>query len=272
MLVLGVADLADHYRAFKSSVVRDLPSGLFQSAANDAHAHELIALSLDSLKSWERSEQRSAAAGYDAFLNGRTSGVHGVLYTSLLFLQFGFGCRAHLDQRNAAHKLCQTLLKFLAVVLRRAFLDLSAELLDATLDFSVFSRALDNCGVVLVDDYFFRVPQVFDFHVLQVDTQILGDGFAAGQEGAVIVGRIRESKDDNFGYNAETEEFGDLVKAGVIDPAKVTRLALQNAASIAGLMLTTEALIADIKEEAKSGAGAGAGGGMPGGGGMGGMY
>jgi len=93
----------------------------------------------------------------------------------------------------------------------------------------------------------------------------------AGQEGAVIVGRIRESKDDNFGFNAETAEFGDLVKAGVIDPAKVTRLALQNAASIAGLMLTTEALIADIKEESKQGAGAG-GGMPPGGGGMGGMY
>jgi len=89
----------------------------------------------------------------------------------------------------------------------------------------------------------------------------------AGQEGAVIVGRIRESKDDNFGFNAETDEFGDLVKAGVIDPAKVTRLALQNAASIAGLMLTTEALVADIKEEEKKAAG-----GPPGGGGMGGMY
>jgi chaperonin GroEL len=88
----------------------------------------------------------------------------------------------------------------------------------------------------------------------------------------VIVGRIRESKDDNFGFNADTEEFVDLVKAGVIDPAKVTRLALQNAASIAGLMLTTEALVADIKEETKAGAGAGGGGGMPGGGGMGGMY
>jgi len=88
----------------------------------------------------------------------------------------------------------------------------------------------------------------------------------AGQEGAVIVGRIRESKDDNFGFNADTEEFGDLVKAGVIDPAKVTRLALQNAASIAGLMLTTEALVADIKEEEKKAAGA------PPGGGMGGMY
>jgi len=89
----------------------------------------------------------------------------------------------------------------------------------------------------------------------------------AGEEGAVIVGRIRESKDDNFGFNADTEEFGDLVKAGVIDPAKVTRLALQNAASIAGLMLTTEALVADIKEEEKKAVGA-----PPGGGGMGGMY
>jgi chaperonin GroEL len=71
----------------------------------------------------------------------------------------------------------------------------------------------------------------------------------SGQEGAVIVGRVRESKDENFGFNAETGEFGDMVKAGVIDPAKVTRLALQNAASIAALMLTTEALVADIKEE-----------------------
>ncbi len=84
----------------------------------------------------------------------------------------------------------------------------------------------------------------------------------AGHEGAVVVGRIRDSKDENFGFNAETGEFGDMVKAGVIDTAKVTRLALQNAASIAALMLTTEALVADIKEE---GAKAAAGG-------MGGMY
>jgi len=76
----------------------------------------------------------------------------------------------------------------------------------------------------------------------------------AGQEGALIVGRVRESKDENFGFNAETGEFGDLVKAGVIDPAKVTRLALQNAASIVSLMLTTEVLIADYKEERAMGA------------------
>ena len=85
----------------------------------------------------------------------------------------------------------------------------------------------------------------------------------AGHEGALIVGRVRESKDENFGFNAETGEFGDLVKAGVIDPAKVTRLALQNAASIVSLMLTTEVLIADAKGEEKMAA-VGAGGGMGG--------
>jgi chaperonin GroEL len=92
----------------------------------------------------------------------------------------------------------------------------------------------------------------------------------AGHEGAVVIGRIRDSKEENFGFNAETGEYGDMIKMGIIDPAKVTRLALQNAASIAGLMLTTEALIADIKEESKAAAGAGGPGGP--GGGMGGMY
>src|SRR5271169_1813111 len=91
----------------------------------------------------------------------------------------------------------------------------------------------------------------------------------AGFEGAVVIGKVRDSKDENFGFNAETGEYGDMVKMGVIDPAKVTRLALQNAASIAGLMLTTEALIAEIKEEKSAAAG---GGGAPGAGGMGGMY
>jgi chaperonin GroEL len=91
--------------------------------------------------------------------------------------------------------------------------------------------------------------------------------YNAGYEGAVVIGKVRESKEENFGFNAENEEYGDMVKMGVIDPAKVTRLALQNAASIAGLMLTTEALVADIREEDKKAAGAAPhGGGMPGGG------
>jgi chaperonin GroEL len=87
----------------------------------------------------------------------------------------------------------------------------------------------------------------------------------AGHEGAIVVGRVRDSKDGNFGFNAENGEFGDMIKAGVIDPAKVTRLALQNAASIVALMLTTEVLIADIKEEEEMAAvGAGHRGGMDG--------
>ena len=73
----------------------------------------------------------------------------------------------------------------------------------------------------------------------------------AGQEGAVIVEKVRANKDPNFGYNAETETFENLVAAGIIDPAKVTRCALQNAASIAGLMLTTEALISELQEDNK---------------------
>jgi len=75
--------------------------------------------------------------------------------------------------------------------------------------------------------------------------------FNAGKEGAVIVEKVRANKDANFGYNAATDTFEDLVAAGIIDPAKVTRCALQNAASIAGLMLTTEALISELQEDDK---------------------
>ena len=81
----------------------------------------------------------------------------------------------------------------------------------------------------------------------------------AGVEGAVVLSRVRAEKGENHGYNAETDTYGDLVKEGVIDPAKVTRIALQNASSIAGLMLTTEALIAEIPEKEKAPAGPHAG-------------
>ena len=83
----------------------------------------------------------------------------------------------------------------------------------------------------------------------------------AGEEGAIVLGKVNDSKDPNFGYNALTGEYEDLVKAGVLDPTKVVRTALTNAGSIAALMLTTEALVADIAEE-KKGAPAGGYGGM----------
>ncbi|MCF7725159.1 chaperonin GroEL [Sulfitobacter sp. M220] len=88
----------------------------------------------------------------------------------------------------------------------------------------------------------------------------------AGVDGSVVAGKIRESDDLKFGFNAQTEEYGDMFKFGVIDPAKVVRTALQDAASVAGLLITTEAMVAD--KPSKDG---GAGGGMPDMGGMGGM-
>ncbi len=87
----------------------------------------------------------------------------------------------------------------------------------------------------------------------------------AGAEGSIVVSRVKESKDKNFGYNAANDTYEDLVKAGVIDPTKVTRTALQNAASIAGLLLTTECVVVEKKEDKPAPAG-------PPGGGMGGMY
>ncbi|SDO13526.1 chaperonin GroEL [Lutimaribacter pacificus] len=89
----------------------------------------------------------------------------------------------------------------------------------------------------------------------------------AGVDGSVVAGKIRESEDLKFGYNAQTDEYGDMFKFGVIDPAKVVRTALEDAASVAGLLVTTEAMVADKPQKE----GAGAGGGMPDMGGMGGM-
>jgi chaperonin GroEL len=77
----------------------------------------------------------------------------------------------------------------------------------------------------------------------------------AGHEGAIVAEKVKADKNPNFGFNAETEDFGDLVKQGVIDPTKVTRFALQNAGSIAALLLTTEALVCEIPEKEKSAGG-----------------
>ena len=88
----------------------------------------------------------------------------------------------------------------------------------------------------------------------------------SGVEGSIVVGKVLENPSATFGFNAQTEEYVDLVQAGVIDPAKVVRTALQNAASVAGILITTEAAIVEAPKKD----GGGAGGGMPGGG-MGGM-
>jgi chaperonin GroEL len=90
----------------------------------------------------------------------------------------------------------------------------------------------------------------------------------AGGEGSVVLNNVKNDGKGNYGYNAATGEYGDMIKMGILDPAKVTRTALQAAGSVAGLMITTEVMITDAVEEAPAGGG---GGGMPDMGGMGGM-
>ena len=90
----------------------------------------------------------------------------------------------------------------------------------------------------------------------------------AGLEGAVIINKIMENSDINFGYDAQKEEYGDMIKSGIVDPTKVARVALEGASSVSGLLLTTEcAIVEQAKDEGHCGCGAGAGMG----GGMGGM-
>jgi chaperonin GroEL len=86
----------------------------------------------------------------------------------------------------------------------------------------------------------------------------------AGCEGSIVVGKILENSSETFGFNAQTEEYVDMIKAGIVDPAKVVRTALQDAASVSGLLITTEAMIADTPKDRPAMP-------MPGGGGMGGM-
>jgi chaperonin GroEL len=88
----------------------------------------------------------------------------------------------------------------------------------------------------------------------------------AGEDGSVVVGKILEKDQYNYGFDSQTGEYGDLVKKGIIDPTKVVRIAMQNASSVAALLITTEAMVAEVPKKNQGGAGM-----PPSGGGMGGM-
>jgi chaperonin GroEL len=123
---------------------------------------------------------------------------------------------------------------------------------------------------------FIRAQKALEGFVLENDDENIGVGIVrraleeplrqivqnAGKEGAVIVDKVKTSKTASHGYNAESEDFGDMIQMGVVDPTKVARSALQNAASIAGLLLTTEALVSEIPEEKEAPRMPGGGGGM----------
>jgi chaperonin GroEL len=125
-----------------------------------------------------------------------------------------------------------------------------------------YLRAQSTLKALKVDDGEERIGVAIVRRALEEPLRMIAQN--AGAEGSIVVEKVRASKDQNFGFNALTDSYEDLVAAGVIDPTKVARTALQNAASIAGLLLTTEATIVEKKEEKQPAGGAG--------GGMGGMY
>jgi chaperonin GroEL len=135
-----------------------------------------------------------------------------------------------------------------------------------------FLRAQKALDDLEVDDEDEAIGVALVRRALEAPTRQIADN--AGAEGSLVIERIREADDASFGFNADTGEYEDLVDAGVIDPTMVVRTALQNSASISGLLLTTESLVVEIPEEGdgeappQGGPGGGAGGGMPGGGGM----
>src|SRR5688572_6387563 len=115
-----------------------------------------------------------------------------------------------------------------------------------------FLRAIPALEKLKLEDSDEQIGVNIVKRALEEPTRLIASN--AGHEGAVVIGKVRASKEANFGFNAATEEYADMINAGILDPAKVTRTALQNAASIAGLMLTTEALITEIPTAASAAA------------------
>src|SRR4029077_14432938 len=157
---------------------------------HDTDADGFVIMQLELLDGGDAAQQRGAPAGYDAFLDRRTSGVHGVLHASLFLLQLGFGRRAHLDDRNAANQLGKALLELFLVVVGGGVLHLLADLLDASFDFGGLAGAFDDGVVVLVDRDLLGAAEFFDLDVLELDAEILGDGLAAGEGGNVFEHRF----------------------------------------------------------------------------------
>src|SRR5712692_8608801 len=211
VFVLRLADFADDHRAFGSGVECDLASRLFESALHDTDADSFVIVQLELLDGGDAAQQRGAAAGDDAFLNGRTSGVHGVLNASLFLLQLGFGRGANLDDGNAAHQLGKALLELFLVVVGGGVFDLFADLLDAALDFRSLAAAFDDGGVVLVDRDLLGAAEVFHLHVLKLDAEIFGDGLAAGEGGNVFEHRFAAIAEARSLHGSALQRAAELV-------------------------------------------------------------
>ena len=191
--VFGVGllpNLRDDDRPFLTSIGGDPTHRLFQSAPNDVHADLLVTLEFEIDQGRLATQQCDAAPGNDALLDRGLGRVHGVLDPGLLLFHLGFGGRANLDDGHAADQLRQPLLQLLAVVVRRGFVDLRADLLDPAFDGGVYTLTLDDGGVVLVDRDLLGFAEILDLDVLELQPEVLGDGLATGEHRDVFKHRL----------------------------------------------------------------------------------
>src|SRR5581483_2240920 len=155
-------------------------------ALHDVHADLFFVLEFLLVERRDAARQGHAAARDDAFLDSRAGCVHRVFNTSFLLFHLGLSRGTNLNHGHSANQLRQPLLQLLAVVVAGGLLDLAADFLYAAFDLGVLSLAFDEGGVVLVDGNFLRLTEVGHLDVLQLDTEVFGDGLAAGENGDVL--------------------------------------------------------------------------------------
>src|SRR5207302_2251854 len=168
-------------------VDRDLAGWIGQRLAHDLDAGLLVVvLGADALERLGGPEQGDAAARHDAFLDRRAGRMHRVINAILALLHLDLGRAADADHRDAARELGQTLLQLLTVVVRGGLLDLRLDLLNARLDVGLLAGAVDDRGVLLVDDHLLGAAEHVERNILELDAEVFRDRLAAGQDRDVL--------------------------------------------------------------------------------------
>ena len=178
--------MLDDHRTLAAGVGGNHAHRLLEGAADDVLAEVLLTFQLEVVKYLEAAQVGDTAARHHAFLDRGAGGVEGILDAGLLLLHLHLGGCADIDHGHAADQLGQPLLQLLAIVVRGGILDLGADLLDPAGQFLLVAGAIDDGGVVLVDDHALGGAQVIDRDVLQLDAEILGDHLAAGEDGDIL--------------------------------------------------------------------------------------
>src|SRR5208283_3873835 len=186
VVALACGHLASDHRALDARVRAEHPYRVLDCAADDLRADLLVAFEGEGVDHLRGAQQCHAAAGYDAFLDGRAGRVERVLDTGLLLLHLDLGRGADIDDGDAARELREPLLELLAVVVGGGLVDLAADLLDAALYVGALAAALDDRRVLLVDDDPLGAAEVADLDVLELDAEILREAAAARQDRDVL--------------------------------------------------------------------------------------